>query len=91
MIAILQNIYLLVNIIGVAVGLVWFVTAADCPFVSTFFTAVRKYLGKPGVFITSTLVVLLLIPSITIMSIILTFTMLLGNYAAQLVSFDWSL
>ena len=80
MIAILQTIYLLVNIIGVTVGLVWFVTAADCFGISQLLTFTKKHFGKIGVVIVGCFVTILFAPAIALVSIIITFITLIGAY-----------
>ena len=78
--AILQIIYLIINLIGFAFGLVWFICPPEYTFISDFFTLVAKYLGNFGLIIISILAITLFLPTLAIMTAIITFTMLIGTY-----------
>ena len=71
--AVLQIIYLTINVIGIVAGLIYFVTAADCNIFSNIFTFVHKYLKNIGLAIVTVLLILLLLPTITVLSAIITF------------------
>ena len=79
--AVLQIIYLAINVVGIVAGLVYFVTAADCDIFSNIFTFVHKYLKNIGLVIVTVLLILLLLPTITVLSAIITFTTTYGAYS----------
>lgn len=71
--AVLQIIYLAINVIGIVAGSIYFVTAADCNIFSNIFTFVHKYLKNIGLVIVTVLLILLLLPTIAVLSAIITF------------------
>ena len=79
--AVLQIIYLVINIIGFAFGLVWFVGPPDNAFISDFFTLIHKYLSNIGLVIVGIFSILLFLPTITLMTSIILFTTLISNYS----------
>jgi hypothetical protein len=79
--AVLQIIYLAINVVGIVAGLIYFVTAADCNIFSNIFTFVHKYLKNIVLAIIAILFILLLLPAIAILSAIITFTTIYGAYS----------
>lgn len=78
--AVLQIIYLAINIVGIIAGLIYFVSSAECSIFSDLFTFIRKYFKKVGVIITAILLICLLLPTITFMSALIAFVTLYGTY-----------
>lgn len=78
--AVLQIIYLAINIVGIIAGLIYFVSSAECSIFSDLFTFIRKYFKKVGVIITAILLICLLLPTITFMSALIAFVTLYGIY-----------
>ena len=81
MLAILQNIYLLINIIGVVIGLYTLFSEAELLFISSFFSFISRRLGNVFLAIISIALILLFIPTLTIMTVLMTFIMLWGEYS----------
>ena len=79
--AVLQIIYLAINIVGIIAGLIYFISGADCSLCSDLFTFVSKYFKKVGVVIVALLLIGLLLPTITFMSALVAFVLLYGTYA----------
>jgi hypothetical protein len=79
--AILQIIYLAINVVGIIAGLIYFVSSAECVLFSNIFTFVHKYFKNVGLAIITILFILLLLPTLTVMSAIITFTAVFGGYA----------
>jgi hypothetical protein len=77
--AILQIIYLVINLIGTIIGLVWLNRAEDS-IISSCFTFISNHFGNIGVAIASILFVALFIPAITAISIVITFLSLISTY-----------
>ena len=77
--AIFQIIYLVINIIGTLISLVWFIGEIDCPIISALFDAVAKCCGNLGVTLVGILLVLLFIPTISFMTILGLLIMLIGT------------
>ena len=76
-----QIIYLTINIIGVIASLIWFIGEIDYPVISNIFTALSRHLGNIGLTIIGTLLIILFIPTISLMSVIMAFIMLVGTYS----------
>ena len=79
--AVLQIIYFAINVVGIVAGLIYFVTAADCNIFSNVFTFVHRYLKNIGLAIVTVLLILLLLPTIAVLSAIITFTTVYGAYS----------
>ncbi len=79
--AVLQIIYLAINVIGTIAGIIYFVSSAECDLFSNIFTFVHKYFKNVGLAIATILFVLLLLPTLTVMSVITTFIAVYGNYS----------
>jgi len=79
--AVLQIIYLAINIVGIIAGLIYFVSGAEVAIFSDLFTFIRKYFKKVGVIITAILLISLLLPTIAFMSAVIAFVLLYGTYA----------
>ena len=78
--AVLQIIYLAINIVGIIAGLIYFISSAECSLCSDLFTFVRKYFKKVGVVIVALLLIGLLLPTITFMSALIALVTLCGTY-----------
>ncbi len=78
--AVLQIIYLAINAIGMIVGLVYFCSEAECNLFSNIFTLVQKYFKNAGVIVFAILLIGLLLPALTFMSVVVAFTMICGTY-----------
>lgn len=79
-IAIFQIIYLAINIIGTVLSLIWFIGEIDCPIISALFDAISKCCGNIGVTILGILLVLLFLPTISIMANIMLLIMIIGTF-----------
>ena len=79
--AILQISYLAINVVGIIAGLIYFITEAECNIFSNIFTFVHKYFKNVGLAIVTILFILLLLPTLTVMSAIITFTAVYGGYS----------
>lgn len=79
--AIFQIIYLVINLIGFAFGLVWLTCSPNTSIFSRFFTFVGKRLGNIGLIIAITLLIALFLPALSIMTAIIIFTVLFGTYS----------
>ena len=78
--AVLQIIYLTINLIGVIVGLVYFCTEAESSFFSNVFTFIRKHFKGVGVIISAILFISLMLPTLAFMSAVVAFTAICGTY-----------
>ena len=79
-IAIFQIIYLAINIIGTVLSLIWFIGEIDCPIISALFDVISKCCGNIGVTILGILLVLLFLPTISIMANIMLLIMIIGTF-----------
>lgn len=79
--AILQIFYLIINIIGVIVSLVWLSSSEDFPIISSLFNFIGSHLGNVVLALSSILLIALFIPAITFIAIMITFTMLFNAYS----------
>ena len=78
--AVLQIIYLTINIIAMIVGLVYFCSEAEVNLFSNVFTFIRKYFKSVGVIIVAILLISLLLPALAFISAVIAFTMICGTY-----------
>lgn len=79
--AILQIIYLAINVVGIIAGLIYFISSAEYVIFSNIFTFVYKYFKNVGLAVVIILLILLLLPTIAVMSAIITFTAVYGSYS----------
>lgn len=79
--AVLQIVYLAINIVGVVLSLAFFISDTDCSLVSTVFTFVGNRLGNIPLAIISILLIALFIPTLAFMTAVMAFIMLYGTYA----------
>lgn len=78
---IIQIVYGVINIIGLVVGLIWFYTAFEIPFIETFLAANPKRWVRVMLSIIEILLVLLFVPAIAVLTIIsLLFTIIGINF-----------
>lgn len=80
--AYLQIIYLAINLVGIIVNLVFIACeGADSPSVSTIFSFISKYFGNIVLAIISILLIILFLPTLTIVSALFAFTSIWGAYS----------
>ena len=79
--AVLQIIYLAINVIGIVVGLIYFASAAECTIFSNIFTFIHKYFKNIGVAIIAFLIILLMLPALAVVSAVISFTAIYGTYS----------
>jgi hypothetical protein len=77
--AIIQIIYLAINVIGTVVGLVWFCTAFDFPFVDRLLAGSSKRWAQVVLSIFETMLLVLFIPAITALALISLFFVIIGS------------
>lgn len=79
--AIIQIIYLSINLIGIGICLAALPNTEDFPFVADFFSFVGRRLGNVGLAIVGTIFIALFIPTISFMAILFAFIMLWGEHS----------
>ena len=57
--AVIQIIYLAINLIGIGIGIAYISCSDDFPFIADFFSSISKRLGNIGLAITSTIFIAL--------------------------------
>ena len=77
--AIIQIIYLAINVIGTVVGLVWLWTAFDFPFVERLLAGSSKRWAQVVLSIFETMLLVLFIPAITALALISLFFVIIGS------------
>jgi hypothetical protein len=77
---ILRIIYLVINIIGTTIGLVWLNRAEDS-IISNCFTFISNHFGNIGVVISSILFIALFLPALAIITMVITFMSLVSTYS----------
>lgn len=82
LLAYLQITYLVINLVGIIVNLV-FITCEglDCDIISIIFSFISKYLGNIALVIISILLIILFLPTLTVVSALFAFTSLWGAYS----------
>ena len=78
--AILQIIYLAINVISIIVALIYYIGEAETTIFSDLFTFIHKHFKKVGVFITAFVLISILLPTIAFMSALTAFIMIYGTY-----------
>ena len=82
--AVIQIIYLILNVISTAFCIFALFTDFDfVEFLSAFFDFIQKKLGTVVTLICSSLVILLFIPTITVLSVLLMFMFVISCYDAD--------
>ena len=79
--AVIQIIYLAINLIGIGIGIAYIYCSDDFTFVADFFSFMSKRLGNIGLAITSTIFIALFIPAISFMAVLFAFIMIWGEYS----------
>lgn len=77
--AIIQIIYLAINVIGITVGFVWFWTAFEFPLVDKFLTSSSKLWVRVVVSIFEIMLLVLFIPTITVLALASLFFVIVGS------------
>lgn len=78
--AIIQIIYLILNVISTAFCIFMLFAEIDFDFLFNFLDFIKKKLGTVVALICSSLVILLLVPTIALISVLLIFIMAIGYY-----------
>ena len=78
---IFQIIYLVLNLVGLIVGLAVFTVLDELPFISRFFSFVSNKLGNIPLALAIIFTVVFFIPALSIITAIITMTMLWGEYS----------
>jgi hypothetical protein len=79
--AIIQIIYLAINLAGVAINLIWFISDTNSSIISDMYTFISKHFGNVAVVISSIFIIVLFLPTLAVMSAVLTFIMLVSTYS----------
>ena len=79
--AVVQIIYLVINLIGIGMFLATLPSSGDVLFISTFFNFVGKHLGKFALALICVLFIGLFLPTLTFMTVLLTFMMIFNEHA----------
>ena len=80
--AYLQIIYLVLNLIGIIVNIVFIACeGADCDIVSTVFSFISKYFGNVILAILGVLLIILFLPTLAVVAAIFAFISLWGAYS----------
>lgn len=79
--AIIQTIYLAINLIGTGICIALLPSSDEFPCVANFFSLIGKRLGNIGLAIVGTLFIALFIPTISFMAILFAFLMLWGEHS----------
>lgn len=77
--AIIQIIYLAINVIGTVVGFVWLWTAFDFPLVDRLLAGSSKRWMRVVLSIFETMLLVLFIPAITVLTLIILFFVIIGS------------
>jgi hypothetical protein len=77
--AIIQIIYLAINVIGTGVGLVWLWTAFDFPLVERLLAGSSKRWAQVVLSIFEVMLLVLFIPAITVLTLISLFFVIIGS------------
>lgn len=81
-IAYLQIAYLIINLVGIVVNLVFLsCDLVDSTVVSTVFSFISRYLGNIPLAIISILFIILFLPTLTVVAAFFAFTSLWGAYS----------
>lgn len=76
-----QILYLIINLIGATIGLVWFFNEAEPSCISNFFTFIGKHLGSIILALVAIISLLLFLPALAFMTVVITFIMIYGSYS----------
>jgi hypothetical protein len=77
--AIIQIIYLAINVIGTVVGFVWLWTAFDFPLVERLLAGSSKRWAQVVLSIFETMLLMLFIPAITVLALTSLFFVIIGS------------
>jgi hypothetical protein len=77
--AIIQIIYLAINVIGTVVGLVWLCTAFEFPLIERLFAGSFKRWAQVVLSIFEIILLVLFIPAITVLSLTSLFFVIVGS------------
>ena len=77
--AIIQIIYLAINVIGTVVGLVWLWTAFDFPLVERLLAGSSKRWAQVVLSVFETMLLMLFIPAITVIALTSLFFVIIGS------------
>lgn len=79
--AVIQIIYLVINLIGIGIGIATIPSSDEFPFIADFFSFIGRRFGNIVLAITGILFIALFIPAISFMSIVFAFLMLWGEHS----------
>ena len=81
--AVLQIIYLAINVIGIVAGLIYFIRDTECYIFSDLFSAIHKRFKNVGLCFITLLLIALFIPAIAFLSAAILFITSYGTYSDQ--------